>query len=50
MEKSLIGRRYVVKDNSYSKDLSGTCHRPLLYGQTCIIFASVKNNIRSCVH
>ena len=37
MEKSLIGRRYEVKDNSYIKDLSGTCKCPLLYGQTCII-------------
>lgn len=37
MEKSLIGRKYVVKDCSYSKDLSGTCNSPHLYGQTCII-------------
>ena len=37
MEKSLIGRRYVVKDCSYSKDLSGTYNNPNLYGKTCII-------------
>ena len=39
MEKSLslIGRRYVVKDCSYIKDLSGNCQFPRLYGQTCII-------------
>ena len=46
MEKSLIGRRYVVKDNSYSKDLSGTCHCPLLYGQICII---IHNPYTECV-
>lgn len=37
MEISLIGRRYEVKDNSFSKDLSDNCKRPFLYGQTCII-------------
>jgi hypothetical protein len=37
MEKSLIGRRYVVKDNSYIKDLSGNCKCPLLCGQEGII-------------
>ena len=46
MEKSLIGRRYVVKDNSYSKDLSGTCQYPRLYGQTCII---IHNPYTECV-
>ena len=46
MEKSLIGRRYIVKDNSYSKDLSGTCHSPRLYGQTCII---IHNPYTECV-
>ena len=46
MEKSLIGRRYVVKDNSYIKDLSGTCHSPYLYGQTCII---IHNPYTECV-
>ena len=37
MEKSLIGRRYIVKDNSYSKDLSGANKSPLLYNRECII-------------
>lgn len=37
MEISLIGRRYVVKDNSYSKDLSGICQYPTLAGQEGII-------------
>ena len=37
MEISLIGRRYKVKDNSYSKDLSGNCQFPLLGGQEGII-------------
>lgn len=46
MEKSLIGRKYVVKDCSYSKDLSGTCHCPRLYGQTCII---IHNPYTECV-
>ena len=46
MEKSLIGRRYVVKDCSYAKDLSGTCHCPILYGQTCII---IHNPYTECV-
>ena len=46
MEKSLIGRRYVVKDGSYSKDLSGTCHSLRLYGQTCII---IHNPYTECV-
>ena len=46
MEKSLIGRRYVVNDNSYSKDLSGTCYSPRLYGQTCII---IHNPYTECV-
>lgn len=46
MEKSLIGRRYIVRDNSYSKDLSGNCQRPLLYGQTCII---IHNPYTECV-
>lgn len=46
MEKSLIGRLYEVKDNSYIKDLSGTCHCPLLCGQTCII---IHNPYTECV-
>lgn len=46
MEKSLIGRRYVVKDCSYAKDLSGTCQFPRLYGQTCII---IHNPYTECV-
>ena len=46
MEKSLIGRRYVVKDGSYSKDLSGTCHSLRLYGRTCII---IHNPYTECV-
>lgn len=46
MEKSLIGRLYEVKDNSYIKDLSGTCHNPHLYGQTCII---IHNPYTECV-
>ena len=46
MEKSLIGRLYEVKDNSYIKDLSGTCHIPLLFGQTCII---IHNPYTECV-
>ena len=46
MEKSLIGRRYIVKDCSYSKDLSGTCRNPMLYGQTCII---IHNPYTECV-
>lgn len=37
MEISLIGRSYVVKDNSYSKDLSGNCQHPTLAGQKGII-------------
>ena len=37
MEKSIIGRKYEVKDNSYSQDLSGTCVRPHLCNKTCII-------------
>ena len=37
MEISLIGRNYVVKDNSYSKDLSGNCLHPTLAGQKGII-------------
>ena len=37
MEISLIGRRYKVKDASYSKDLSGNCQFPLLGGQEGII-------------
>lgn len=37
MEISLIGRRYEVQDNSYSKDLSGNCQFPLLCGQEGII-------------
>ena len=37
MEKSLIGRRYIVKDNSFSKDLSGTNKSPLLFNRQCII-------------
>lgn len=47
MEKSLIGRRYVVNDGSYSKDLSGTCHSPRLYGETCII---IHNPYTECVN
>ena len=39
MEKSIIGRKYEVKDNSYACDLSGTCARPYLYGKTCIIIS-----------
>ena len=46
MEKSLIGRLYDVKDNSYIKDLSGTCHSPHLCGQTCII---IHNPYTECV-
>ena len=46
MEKSLIGRKYLVKDNSYAKDLSGNCQFPLLYGQTCII---IHNPYTECV-
>ena len=46
MEKSIIGRRYVVKDNSYIKDLSGACYHPLLCGQTCII---IHNPYTECV-
>ena len=46
MEKSLIGRRYIVRDNSYSKDLSGTCNCPYLCGQTCII---IHNPYTECV-
>lgn len=37
MKKSLIGRGYIVKDNSYSKDLSGEIKSPLLYNRHCII-------------
>lgn len=37
MEKSIIGRKYEVKDNSYACDLSGTCARPYLYEKICII-------------
>lgn len=37
MEKSIIGRKYEVKDNSYAQDLTGTCARPHLYGKVCII-------------
>jgi hypothetical protein len=47
MEKSLIGRGYVVKDCSYSKDLSGTCRNPMLYGQNCII---IHNPYTECVN
>ena len=46
MEKSLIGRKYVVKDSSYSKDLSDTCHSPNLNGDTCII---IHNPYTECV-
>ena len=46
MEKSLIGRKYIVKDCSYSKDLSGTCRNPMLYGQTCTI---IHNPYTECV-
>lgn len=46
MEKSLIGRKYLVTDNSYSKDLSGTCLSPRLYEQTCII---IHNPYTECV-
>ena len=46
MEKSLVGRLYEVKDNSYTKDLSGTCHSPYLCGQTCII---IHNPYTECV-
>ena len=46
MEKSLIGRMYEVKDNSYIKDLSGTCHSPHLCGQTCVI---IHNPYTECV-
>lgn len=37
MEKSIIGRKYEVKDNSYAQDLTGTCVRPHLCNKTCII-------------
>lgn len=37
MEKSLIGCRYVVKDSSYARDLSGNCKFPLLHGQEGVI-------------
>ena len=47
MEKSLIGREYVVKDNSYSKDLSGKYLKPRLYGKTCII---IHNPYTECVN
>ena len=46
MEKSLIGRRYVVNDNSLIKDLSGNCQFPKLYGKTCII---IHNPYTECV-
>ena len=46
MVKSLIGRKYIVRDNSYSKDLSGTCHSPRLSGQICII---IHNPYTECV-
>lgn len=46
MEKSLIGRRYVVRDNSYSKDLSGNCLFPTLAGQEGII---IHNPYTECV-
>ena len=46
MEKSLIGRKYIVRDNSYSKDLSGTCQNPRLSGQICII---IHNPYTECV-
>ena len=46
MEKSLIGRRYIVKDNSFSKDLSGENKNPLLYNLQCII---IHNPYTECV-
>lgn len=47
MEKSLIGRRYVVRDNSYSKDLSDNSSQHLfLRGQTCII---IHNPYTECI-
>lgn len=46
MEKSLIGRRYLVKDNSFSKDLSGEITTPLLYNRQCII---IHNPYTECV-
>jgi hypothetical protein len=47
MEKSLIGRRYIVRDNSYSKDLSGTCCKPFLCRQESII---IRNPYMECVN
>lgn len=47
MEKSLIGRGYVVRDNSYSKDLSDNSSQHLfLRGQTCII---IHNPYTECI-
>lgn len=46
MEKSLIGRRYRVKDNSFSKDLSGEINNPLLFNRECII---IHNPYTECV-
>lgn len=46
MEKSLIGRRYIVKDNSFSKDLSGETTTPLLYNRQCII---IHNPYTECI-
>lgn len=47
MEKSLIGRRYIVKDNSFAKDLSGKLNCPLLFNQNCII---IHNPYTECVN
>lgn len=47
MEKSLIGRRYLVRDNSFSKDLSDNSSQHLfLWGQICII---IHNPYTECV-
>lgn len=47
MKKSLIGRDYVVMDNSYSKDLSGEIKNPLLFNRHCII---IHNPYTDCVN
>ena len=47
MEKTLIGRGYIVKDNSFSKDLSGEIKTPLLFNQHCII---IHNPYTECVN
>jgi hypothetical protein len=47
MKISLIGHRYVVKDGSYSKDLSGNCEFPHLSGQESII---IRQPYTECVN